>query len=138
MADYKLYDTETYSVLIDPGTNEEIIYQEKQEARLYANQKPSYMIMKDSIPPEVKSSIEKSLGKIEFSYERVNERDYYATVKNHNKGCYDCLDIEKQDDGYKVKVKSGFPDSKQAFEHVKKQRIKDLQSLADKIDLSRL
>ena len=137
MADYKLYDTENHSVLIDPGTNEEIIYQKKQVARLYANQNPSYMIMKDSIPPELKSSIEKSHGKIEFSYERASDLGYYATVKNTNKGCYDCLDIEKQDVGYQVKVKSGFPDPKQAFEHVKKQRIKDLQTLADSIDLSR-
>ncbi|USK77705.1 hypothetical protein [Peribacillus frigoritolerans] len=48
------------------------------------------------------------------------------------------MDIEKQDEGYRVKVKSGFPDPKQAFEHVKRQRINDLQSLANRIDLSRL
>lgn len=136
MADYKLYDTNNHSVLIDPVTNEDKIYKEKQAAMLYAKQNPGYMIMEDSIPPELKSSIEKSLGKIEYSYERVSNRGYYATVKNNNKGCFECLDIEKQDGGYRVKVKSSFPDPKQAFEHVKRQRINDLQSLADKIDLS--
>ncbi|USK77706.1 hypothetical protein [Peribacillus frigoritolerans] len=73
MADYKLYDRNNHSVLIDPVTNEEIIYKDKQVAMLYAKQNPDYMIMEDSIPPELKTSIEKSLGKIGFSYERVSD-----------------------------------------------------------------
>lgn len=132
MADYKLYDTNNHSVLIDPITNEDKIYKQKQAAMLYAQQNRGYTVIKDSLSPELKSSIEKRLGKIEYSNEREADRGYYAIVKDH-KGHYDSLEINKQDKGYQVKVKSGFPNHQQAYEHINRQQSITMEKLPKEI-----
>lgn len=128
MAEYKLYETNNHSVLIAHATNEDKTYQERQEAMLYAQQNPGYMVIKDSVSPELKTSIDKKLGKIEYSNERGADFGHYAIVKDH-KGYYDSLEINKEVEGYRVKVKSGFPDQKQAYEHINRQQSITMEKL---------
>ena len=143
MAEYKLYDKESHSVLIDPQTNQEKAYKEKQAAMEYAKRKVAYQVIKDSMAPELKSSIEKNLGKIEYSNERSQDQGHYAVVKDPE-GHYNSLTIDKQNKGYHVKVTAGFPDRQQAFEHMNKQQAmekeklpKEIQKQAQSQELSR-
>ncbi|USK72635.1 hypothetical protein [Peribacillus asahii] len=130
---YKIYDTNNHSLLIDTQAKYEVTYQNEAAAKAKAEQTKGYEIIKDTMPEQMRANIEKNLGKIEYSNERAGDRGHFAIVKDKQTNLYSTLKIEKEPEGHRINVKSGFPDKEQAYNYLDREQKHDIaQDLSKK------
>lgn len=75
------------------------------------------------IPEHVRVSLEKNVGKIITQdqgidpLDKLNDPNRFYAVAHNKKGMYDSIEVNRQDGGWKLQIKSGFPEREQAIQH---------------------
>lgn len=67
------------------------------------------------LPDKVIRSLENNIGMITNQHE-LSDKHYLATALN-KKGTYDSIEVTKDNGGWKLQIKSGFPEREQAIQH---------------------